>query len=78
MSERPLTDREQMLQWQQEQKVESQTVDLVLHYQALGVGLAVFCQAMYATLMPSHHAGDVPRFTQEDALRLVCAAVQGR
>lgn len=72
-----MTDREQMLAWQQEQKVEAQTVDQAFHYQALGIGLAVFCQAMFDALIAQE--GILPgRFSREEALALLTAAVQGR
>jgi hypothetical protein len=72
----PLTDREQLVAWQQAQQLEAQTVDHVLHYEALGLGLATFCQAMYDALYPA--TPDVPRFSREETLWLIAAAVQGR
>ena len=76
MAEHRATDREQLLAWQQDRDAETQAVDQALHYQALGVGMAVFCQAMYATLLG---APDDPQpFSRAEVLALVAAAVQGR
>ena len=72
-----MNDREQMLAWKQEQDVETQAVDQALHYEALGVGMAVFCQTMMDMLLVCQDDGP-PRFTRAEALALVAAAVRGR
>ena len=77
MGERQMTDREQILAWQQEQHVETQAVDQALHYEALGVGIAVFCQTMFDMLLVCQDDGP-PRFRRDEALALVEAAVRGR
>ena len=69
-----ITDREQMLQWQQAQKLEAQAVDQMTHYAAVGYGLAEFCQGFYDTLIDD----EVKRFSREEILQLLTAAVQGR
>ena len=80
MPERVLTDREEMLSWEQERRADAQAVDQATHYAALGAGLAVFCQMMFATLLGStdeEAQGPLP-FSRTEALELVRAAVQGR
>lgn len=77
MAERELTDREQLLAWQQAEKAEAQTVDRMFHYEALGVGLAVFCQVMFDTLTVAEE-DTIVRFSRDEALALVQAAVRGR
>ena len=72
-----MNDREQMLVWQQGEQAEAQALNQALHYEALGVGMAVFCQAMYDTLVMCD-AGKPSRFTRAEILALIVAAVQGR
>ena len=72
----PLTDREQVLAWQEEHETETQAVQQAIHYKALGVGLALFCQTMLAVLLAPD--GEGPLLSRDEALRLVTAAVQGR
>ena len=67
-----MTDREQLLAWQQDQQAEHTAVSHVQHYEGLGIGLAAFCVAMYTAL-----AAD-GMFTREETLRMVQAAVAGR
>lgn len=73
MSEpQPLNGREQVMAWQAEAQIERNAVTQLEHYQALGVGLALFCVAMYRELCEDR------TFTAEQSLALVQAAVQGR
>jgi hypothetical protein len=65
-------DREFILQRQQVQQAEQNTVAQMDHYDALGVGMATFCVAMYTTLR------DEGTFTPAQALALVQAAVHSR
>ena len=80
MAERALTDREELLMREQEQRADAQAMDQATHYAAMGAGLAVFCQMMFATLLGSadeEGQGPLP-FSRTEALELVRAAVQGR
>lgn len=72
----PLTDREQVLAWQEEQATEAQAVQQAIHYKAVGVGLALFCQTMLAVLLAPESEG--LKLSREEALRLTEAAVRGR
>ena len=67
-----LDGRAQMLAWQAEAQAERNTMTQMEHYQALGVGLATFCVAMYTALVEDK------TFTPGQSLELVKAAVQGR
>ena len=51
---------------------ERQTLDHVARYQALGVGLVAMCQVIYDSLIVD------ARFSHEDVLGILRAAVQGR
>ena len=77
IEEKVLTDREQMVQWEQERKAETRAFDQAVHYEMLGIGLAIFCQAMYDTLL-LRQEGAPERFSRAEVLALVTAAVQGR
>ncbi len=71
-----MNDRELMLDWQQQQKVEAQAIDQVGHYQALAVGLAAFCQVFLGAILdPNQNPCQV---TRDEALQILVAAVQGR
>ncbi len=71
-----MNDRELLLSWQEQAKVETQAIDQVGHYQALAVGLATFCQVCLAALLdPERNPGAV---TRSEALDLLKAAVTGR
>ena len=74
--QRGLTDREQVLVWQEEHETETQAVQQAIHYKALGVGLALFCQTMLAVLLAPD--GETPQLSRDEALGLVMAAVRGR
>ncbi len=74
--QRTLTDREQVLVWQEEHETEAQAVQQAIHYKALGVGLALFCQTMLAVLLTPESEGT--GLSRDEALRLVQAAVRGR
>lgn len=66
------------MQWQRGEKTERQAIDQVGYSIALGAGMAAFCETLYDTLMTPRAQGSLARFTHEEALRIVCAAVQGR
>ncbi len=66
-----MNDRELLMHWQEEQHLETQAVDHVQHYTALGVGMAAFAMAMM-------HALTGEDVTHEEALALVKAALTGR
>ena len=51
---------------------ERQALDHVAHYQALGVGLVAMCQVIYDSMIIDG------RFSHEDVLGIMRAAVQGR
>lgn len=51
---------------------EQQALDHVAHYQALGVGLVAMCEVMFDTMMASE------KFTREEVMGILRAAVQGR
>ena len=64
--------REYLLAMQADAQAERNTTAQVEHYQAMGVGLAAFCVAMYRTLVEDK------TFTAAQSLELVGRAVQGR
>ena len=47
------------------------------HYQTMGAGLAVMCLSFWGTLRDAEPAHEV-RFTREETLRLLEAALRGR
>jgi hypothetical protein len=73
-----MNDRALMLEWQQGQKTEAEAVDQVGHAIALAASTAAFCATLYDALLVPQQTGYLSRFTHEEALRIVCAAVQGR
>ena len=62
-----MNDREMMIERHEEQRLESQAIDHVQHYTALGVGMAAFAISMLRAL-----ADEV---SYEDALDMVKAAL---
>ncbi len=75
-----MNDRELLLHWQQQQKVETQAIDQIGHYQALAVGLATFCQTFLQTILDPNQEQEQEqeRVTRDEAMQLLIAAVQGR
>lgn len=69
-----MTDRELLLQWQQQTKVEGEAIDQVGHYQALGIGLATFCTTFLETILSQQQL----LVTRNEAMQLLVAAIQGR
>lgn len=67
-----LLDREHAI------KAEKQAVDHLEHYTLLGYGLAEMAKALYHGLSQGENAISAMVLTQEQKLRLVCAALQGR
>lgn len=64
------TDREELVRDREQQHQEAQTTSHMLHYEALGTGLATLCHVFYAVLC----AGGI--FTHEETLSLLRAALR--
>ena len=69
-------DRQFLLDRERGIKAETQAVDQIQHYTLLGYGMAEFSKAFLEGLDKGENAPKM--LTQEQKLRLVCAALQGR
>ena len=70
-------DRQFLLDRERGIKAETQAVDQIQHYTLLGYGMAEFAKAFLEGLDKGENALS-KMLTQEQKLRLVCAALQGR
>ncbi len=70
-------DRTWLLEQKEAQQQEQRTQDELQHYEALGTGLAMFCLSFWETLRAAEPAYEA-RFTRDETLRLLEAAVRGR
>lgn len=73
-AEPPFNDRVWVLEQRETQRQQQQTLDEAQHYQRLGIGLAVLCQAFWETLGRT----ETVDLTRDEKMRLLEAALQGR
>ena len=71
-----MTDRELLLAWEDQKKLDTQAMDHAQHYHTLALGLATFCQTFLVTMQDPNQ--DLATVTRDEALRLLEAAIQGR
>ena len=73
----PANDRTWFAAMKQSQQREQRAEDELHHYEVMGAGLAVFCVSFWEALRsaePPYHQ----RFSHEETLRLLEAALRGR
>ena len=73
----PANDRTWFAAQQESQRREHKADEELRHYEVLGAGLAVFCISFWEAIRDAEPATQV-RFTHDEALRLLEAAVRGR
>ena len=71
------SDRTWLLDQKQEQQLARKVTDELAHYESLGLGLAAMCQSFCAGLLAPGVEQSL-RFSREEVMRLLEAALRGR
>lgn len=71
-----MTDRELLLAWEDQKKLDTQTLDQTQQYQAVALGLVLFCQTFLVAVQDPEQ--NLAAVTRQEAVQLLVAAIQGR